>query len=77
MEDIYTLIFIIDLKRWIKSPYKLMELKVIQWAHAGTWRILPLGIPYLDILFQFFQEYLFVVVINIDLLSLIDEVIIL
>lgn len=32
---------------------------------------------YLDILFQFLQEYLFVVVIDIDLLSLIDEVIIL
>lgn len=33
--------------------------------------------PYLHILFQFFQEHLFVVVINIDLLALVNEVIIL
>lgn len=39
--------------------------------------ILLTGFSYLDILFQFFQEYLFVVVININLLALIDEVIIL
>lgn len=33
--------------------------------------------PYLYILLQLFQEYLFVVVININLLTLINEIIIL
>lgn len=60
--------FTIDLKRGIKAPG---ELSVTQW------HILLTGFSYLDILFQFFQEYLFVVVININLLTLIDEVIIL
>lgn len=60
--------FTIDLKREIKAPG---ELSVTQW------HILLTGFSYLDILFQFFQEYLFVVVININLLALIDEVIIL
>lgn len=60
--------FTIDLKRGIKAPG---ELSVTQW------HILLTGFSYLDILFQFFQEYLFVVVININLLALIDEVIIL
>lgn len=44
---------------------------------AVPWHTLPIGFPYLHILFQFFQEYLFVVVININLLALINEVIIL
>lgn len=60
--------FTIDLKRGIKAPG---ELSVTQW------HILLTGFSYLDILFQFFQEYLFVVVININLLALIDEIIIL
>lgn len=60
--------FTIDLKRGIKAPG---ELSVTQW------HILLTGFSYLDILFQFFQEYLFVVIININLLALIDEVIIL
>lgn len=60
--------FTIDLNRGIKAPG---ELSVTQW------HILLTGFSYLDILFQFFQEYLFVVVININLLALIDEVIIL
>ena len=47
---------------------------VSSWWDMG---ILPDGFSYLDILFQFVHEYLFVVVIDIDLLSLIDEVIIL
>lgn len=34
-------------------------------------------VSYLDILFQFFQEHLFVVVIDINLLALINEIIIL
>lgn len=41
------------------------------------WHLLLTSFSYLDILFQFFQEYLFVAVININLLALIDEVIIL
>lgn len=77
MEDIYILIFITDLKIWLKSPYKLKEWTVTQGAHGRTWRILLVGFSYLDILFQFFQEYLFVAVIDINLLALIDEVIIL
>lgn len=65
MWNIYIPAFIIDVKRWIKSQ------------HSWQWHILPVGFSYLDILFQFFQEYLFVVVININLLALINEVIIL
>lgn len=48
-----------------------------QEAHGRTWRIHLVGFSYLDILFQFFQEYLFVAVIDINLLALIDEVIVL
>lgn len=36
-----------------------------------------MDLSYLNILFQFFQEHLFVIVININLLALINEIIIL
>ena len=48
-----------------------------EWRHFYDGTALYLDFSYLNIFLQFFQEHLFVVVININLLTLINEIIIL
>lgn len=45
-------------------------------CHLYSGAVLYIGFSYLNILFQFFQEHLFVVVININLLALINKIVI-
>lgn len=51
--------------------------KAQQCWHLYSGAVLYVDFSYLNILFQFFQEHLFVAVINIYLLALINEIVIL